>query len=74
MSAYNPSVTASGPYASTLPGGRAQQTERFNAVPDTVLTDTPGMAHPTWGGSAASTSSSGSPGGRPDFLRMPGLA
>ena len=26
---------------STLPGGRVQQTGRFNAAPDTVLTGTP---------------------------------
>jgi hypothetical protein len=36
------SVTASRARThSTLPGGRVQQTGRFNAVPDTVLTDTP---------------------------------
>ena len=40
------SVTASRARThSTLPGGRVQQTERFNAVPDTVLTDPPGLAH-----------------------------
>ena len=40
------SVTASRARThSTLPGGRVQQTGRFNAVPDTVLTGTPSRVH-----------------------------